>query len=87
MKRKYLNVAVVIALSASFLSTSCIGRFQLTNKLLSWNQQVGNKFVNELVFFAFWILRFMKFPPSPTFWYLTASSSGAVQIPWLKAKK
>lgn len=56
MKRKYFTVAVVIALSASFLGTSCIGRFQLTNKLLSWNSQVGNKFVNELVFFAFWIL-------------------------------
>lgn len=36
--------------------TSCIGSFSLTNKLLTWNQQVGNKFVNELVFFAFWIL-------------------------------
>lgn len=56
MKRKYLTVAVAIALSASLLGTSCIGRFQLTNKLLTWNNQVGNKFVNELVFFAFWIL-------------------------------
>lgn len=36
--------------------SSCIGQFALTNKLLSWNQQVGSKFVNELVFFAFWIL-------------------------------
>ena len=56
MKRKYLTVAVVMALATSLLGTSCIGRFQLTNKLLSWNHQVGNKFVNELVFFAFWIL-------------------------------
>ena len=29
---------------------------KVPNKLLSWNQQVGSKFVNELVFFAFWIL-------------------------------
>ena len=36
--------------------TSCIGSFQLTNKLLSWNKTIGNKFVNELVFVAFWIL-------------------------------
>lgn len=56
MKKKYLTVAVALTLSASMLSTSCIGSFALTNKLLSWNRQVGNKFVNELVFFAFWIL-------------------------------
>lgn len=56
MKRKYLTVAVVMTLATSMLGTSCIGRFQLTNKLLSWNRQVGNKFINEVVFFAFWIL-------------------------------
>lgn len=56
MKKKQITVAVALALSVSLLGTSCIGRFQLTNKLLSWNNQVGNKFVNELVFFAFWIL-------------------------------
>ena len=56
MKKKYLTVAVAATLSLSLVSTSCIGSFSLTNKLLSWNQQVGNKFVNELVFFAFWIL-------------------------------
>ncbi|MDE7126233.1 MAG: DUF3332 domain-containing protein [Muribaculaceae bacterium] len=38
------------------LFTSCIGSFQLTNKLLTWNQGIGSKFVNELVFFAFWVL-------------------------------
>lgn len=56
MKKKYLTVAVAATLSLSLVSTSCIGSFSLTNKLLSWNQQVGNKFVNELVFFAFWVL-------------------------------
>ncbi|MCM1483272.1 MAG: DUF3332 domain-containing protein [Muribaculaceae bacterium] len=56
MKKKYLTVGVILTLAVSMLSTSCIGSFSLTNKLLSWNQQVGNKFVNELVFFAFWIL-------------------------------
>lgn len=56
MKKNQITVAVALALSVSLLGTSCIGRFQLTNKLLSWNNQVGNKFVNELVFFAFWIL-------------------------------
>lgn len=56
MKRKYFSVGLVLLLCGSFVTTSCIGSFTLTNKLLSWNRQVGNKFVNELVFFAFWIL-------------------------------
>lgn len=56
MKKTYLTVGICLTLAASMLSTSCIGSFALTNKLLSWNRQVGNKFVNELVFFAFWIL-------------------------------
>lgn len=56
MKKSFLSVAVICALIGSTLFTSCIGSFTLTNKLLSWNHQIGNKFVNELVFFAFWIL-------------------------------
>ncbi|MDE6279855.1 MAG: DUF3332 domain-containing protein, partial [Paramuribaculum sp.] len=57
MKKKILNVAVITLLCGSMLPlSSCIGSFSLTNKLLSWNRQVDNKFVNELVFFAFWIL-------------------------------
>lgn len=55
MKRKFFTVATLL-LCGSFLFSSCIGSFSLTNKLLSWNHQVGNKFVNELVFFAFWVL-------------------------------
>ena len=56
MKRKYLSVALLLTVAASISLSSCIGSFQLTNKVLAWNQQVGDKFVNELVFFAFWIL-------------------------------
>lgn len=56
MKKKYLSVALVLALAGSLLTTSCIGSFSLTNKLLSWNKTVGSKFVNEVVFFAFWIV-------------------------------
>lgn len=56
MKKRYLSVALVLTLATSILSTSCIGSFSLSNKLLSWNETIGNKFVNELVFFAFWIL-------------------------------
>lgn len=56
MRKTYLSVAIVCLLGASLLGSSCIGSFQLTNKLLTWNRQIGNKFVNELVFFAFWVL-------------------------------
>ncbi len=56
MRKTKLTVAIVCALMGSMMLPSCIGSFTLSNKLLSWNKQVGNKFVNELVFFAFWIL-------------------------------
>ncbi len=56
MKKTYLSVAVVCALCFSLTLNSCIGNFSLTNKLLSWNKQISDKFVNELVFFAFWVL-------------------------------
>lgn len=56
MKKRYLSVATILLVAASLGLNSCIGSFSLTKKVISWNQQVGNKFVNELVFFAFWIL-------------------------------
>lgn len=56
MRKSILRAAVVALLCASIMGTSCIGSFSLSNRLLSWNKTVGNKFLNELVFFAFWIL-------------------------------
>lgn len=56
MKRNRLLSATAAALAASMLFSSCIGSFSLTNKLLSWNNNVGDKFTNEVVFFLFWIL-------------------------------
>lgn len=56
MKKNVLTVAVICTLCGALTLPSCIGSFTLTNKLLSWNNQIGEKFVNELVFFAFWIL-------------------------------
>ncbi|MDE5653553.1 MAG: DUF3332 domain-containing protein [Muribaculaceae bacterium] len=41
---------------SSMTLSSCIGSFRLTNSVLKWNNQVGSKFLNELVFFAFWVL-------------------------------
>ena len=56
MKKTYLTVALICTICGALTLPSCIGSFQLTNKLLSWNNQIGSKFVNELVFFAFWVL-------------------------------
>lgn len=56
MKKTHLTVAAVLSLAGCFMFSSCIGQFALTNKVLTWNDSVGNKFVNELVFVAFWIL-------------------------------
>ncbi len=56
MKKKYLGMAIALTLAGSMMFSSCIGSFRLSNKLMSWNQTIGSKFVNELVFFAFWIL-------------------------------
>lgn len=56
MNKKSLTVVVATALAGSMLFTSCIGSFGLTNKLLSWNRSIDSKFVNELVFIAFWIV-------------------------------
>jgi len=56
MRKKQFIIATVVALSASMMMQSCIGSFALYNKVKNWNDQVGNKFVNEVVFVAMWIL-------------------------------
>lgn len=56
MKKKSLTLLVATTLASSVLFSSCIGSFGLTNKLLNWNKNIDSKFVNELVFIAFWIV-------------------------------
>ena len=56
MKKKSLIIVTLVALSASMMMQSCIGSFALFNKVKAWNDHVGDKFVNELVFVAMWIL-------------------------------
>ena len=48
MKRISVTVMLVIVLFFS----SCIGSFKLTNAVYDWNSNVGDKFVNEVVFLA-----------------------------------
>lgn len=56
MKKRPIFVCLLLATAAMLPLQSCIGSFALTNKVIKWNNQVGSKFINELVFFAFWIL-------------------------------
>ncbi|MDH6354109.1 hypothetical protein M2132_000431 [Dysgonomonas sp. PH5-45] len=56
MKKRFLTVATVSILAGSFMFSSCIGSFGLSNKVLAWNQTIDSKFVNEVVFFALWIV-------------------------------
>lgn len=56
MKKKGLTLLVATTLASSVIFSSCIGSFGLTNKLLDWNKSIDSKFVNELVFIAFWIV-------------------------------
>lgn len=55
MKKTKLAVAAIL-MSGSILCSSCIGSFGLWNQLKSWNQGISNKFVNEIVFFAFHVV-------------------------------
>jgi len=48
--KKCIVKSVVALMIGSMTMSSCIGSFGLFNKLLSWNKNLSNKFVNELVF-------------------------------------
>lgn len=48
--------AFAALVGGSLLCSSCIGSFGLWTGLRDWNQGVGNKFVNEVVFCAFHII-------------------------------
>lgn len=50
MNKRFFRLVAVGAISCSFLFPSCIGPFALSNKLLSWNQTVSDKFVNAILF-------------------------------------
>ena len=52
MKRKFPVIAMVTLLTSSILFSSCLGSFNLTQKLYSWNKSAGDKWVNEIIFIA-----------------------------------
>ena len=52
MKKGNLKLAATVMICGAFLFSSCIGSFGLHSKLTNWNQGIGTKFVNELVYLA-----------------------------------
>lgn len=54
MKKHFKFTALL--LTATIVLSSCIGSFRLTNNIKEWNEGLGNKFVNELVFIALHIV-------------------------------
>ena len=59
--KKFKTTALCTILSGSLLFSSCIGSFGLWNTLKNWNENTGNKFVNEIVFLAFHIIPVYEF--------------------------
>lgn len=55
MKKRVITLTTA-AIVSGILFSSCIGSFSLSNKVLAWNQTIDNKFVNEIVFVALWIV-------------------------------
>ena len=56
MKKIFVRTGLFLILLSMLPLQSCIGSFSLTHKVIKWNNQVGSKFLNELVFIAFWVL-------------------------------
>ena len=52
MKKNRLTLVAAIFIRGTILFSSCVGSFGLFNRISSWNQSIGTKFVNELVFLA-----------------------------------
>ncbi len=56
MKKLNFKMAATIIICGSLLFSSCIGSFGLHSRIRSWNEGIGTKYANELVFLAFNII-------------------------------
>ena len=56
MKKRFLKGSLTLMLASTLFFQSCIGSFGLTNNLYNWNNEIGDRFVNTLVFAAFVIV-------------------------------
>ena len=52
MKKINCFFLAFLFLSLSIFNSSCLGSFKLTQKMYGWNNSIGNKWVNNLVFWA-----------------------------------
>jgi len=52
MKKLNWKAAATLMVCGAFMFSSCIGSFALHNRLTNWNEGIGDKFVNEIVFLA-----------------------------------
>ena len=53
MSRLKKAVAYLLIISVGVFSTGCLGSFKLTNVTYQYNQTIGSKWVNELIFILF----------------------------------
>ncbi|CAN5378056.1 hypothetical protein BH11BAC2_BH11BAC2_21730 [soil metagenome] len=56
MKKFSRNFLIIMCCCATLLQSGCYGKFALTGKLYDWNGQIGDKFVNSLVFFVLCVI-------------------------------
>lgn len=82
MKKFNLKLAATVMVCGAFLFSSCIGSFGLHSKLLNWNQGIGNKFVNELVFWHSISFRCMAYAIWQMLWSSTPLNSGVAATRW-----
>ena len=68
MKKSNLNLAATVMICGAFLFSSCIGSFGLHSKLVNWNQSIGTKFVNELVYLAWRTVTLSQKKVRPLLW-------------------
>jgi len=52
MKKWNLKLAVTLMVCCAFVFSSCIGSFALHRKVLNWNEGIGDRWANEVVFLA-----------------------------------
>lgn len=52
MRKGNFKTVCAALICSSFMFSSCIGSFSLHGKLVDWNQSIGDKFVNEVVYLA-----------------------------------
>jgi hypothetical protein len=62
MKKIKVSIAALLVGASMMLMSSCIGSFNLFNKVLSWNRNATNsKWVNELIFLSLTIIPVYEF--------------------------